>query len=190
MSDQQDIWASIREKLDWEEVDYLNSVMDKQNNALEETGRNLKELQRLLGQLKESTLDVATDQFSQSIDEYNHGANKDAGTLIECTQRAEGSIIYDPDFELETVPVTIIEGVHTPAQHVRNENVKQWIEKRLTLALVALQNSDSLYEPTMANLSDDQDHGLPAIETIQMYADHISFLAADISDTAVVILED
>ena len=187
MSDQYNNFLnSIAGKLDEEELAKVEGLIE----ALENNRDTMAEVHRMLGQAKENALDIATDEFSQSIDEYNHGANKDAGALIECTQRAEGSVIYDPDFELETVPVNIIAGVHTPAQHVRNENVKQWIEKRLTLALVALRNSDSLYEPTMANLSDDQDHGLPAIETIQMYADHISFLAADISDTAVVILED
>ena len=187
MSDQYNNFLnSIAGKLDEEELAKVEGLIE----ALENNRDTMAEVHRMLGQAKENALDIATDEFSQSIDEHNSGANKDAGALIECTKRAEGSVIYDPDFELETVPVNIIAGVHTPAQHVRNENVKQWIEKRLTLALVALRNSDSLHEPTMANLSDDQDHGLPAIETIQMYADHISFLAADISDTAVVILED
>lgn len=126
-----------------------------------------------------------------SINEHNRRLLEEANRLMEYGKgNAPASSIYDPHGELKPVPVTLIAGDDTPAQHFTNTNVKQFIEKRLSLALVALQNSHNLNEPTTANLSDDQDDEAPAIETIGLYVEDVNMLLADISDMAVVVLED
>lgn len=184
MSDQQDIWASIREKLDWEEVDYLNSVMDKQNKALEETGRNLEELQRLLGQLKESTLDVATDQFSQEIEahereeteRHNVPFMEEAPRLMAI--RAAGSpapSMYDPDGELERVEVKVIAGGGDLVSYT-NDSVKRFIEKRLLIAWTALKNADHLNDLAAPNLLTNQDPTDAAMDIIGKCTEEISTL--------------
>lgn len=184
MSDQQDIWTSIREKLDWEEVDYLNSVMDKQNNALEETGRNLEELQRLLGQLKESTLDVATDQFSQEIEAHEREETEQHNAMVmEEVHRlmaigAAGSptpSMYDPDGELERVEVKIIAGDGDQVAYT-NDSVKRFIEKRLALAWTALKNADHLNDLAAPNLLTNQDPTDAAMDIIGKCTEEISAL--------------
>ena len=163
MSDQQDIWASIREKLDWEEVDYLNSVMDKQNNALEETGRNLEELQRLLGQLKESTLDVATGQFSQEIEDHER---ESAGSWQPR---------FDPDFILEDAEVEIVAG-NIDTTFITNESATEFIEKYLLLAWTALKNADHLSDEAAPGLLHNQDPGDTTMDIIAECVGQVSSL--------------
>ena len=125
------------------------------------------------------------------INEHNRRLLEEANRLVEYGKgNAPASSIYDPHGELKPVPVTLIAGDDTPAQHFTNTNVKQFIEKRLSLALVALQNSHSLNEPTTANLSGDQDNEEPAIETIAWYVESVIGLLVDIADMDVVVLED
>ena len=175
MSDQQDIWASIREKLDWEEVDYLNSVMDKQNNALEETGRNLEELQRLLGQLKESTLDVATDQFSQEIEDHER---ESAGSR---------QVRFDPDFILEESNAEVVVG-NGDVTFFTNESATKFIEKYLLLAWTALKNSDHFNEEAAPGLLHDQEPGDTTMDIISKCITQISVLTFTISNGETIIV--
>ena len=175
MSDQQDIWASIREKLDWEEVDYLNSVMDKQNNALKETGRNLEELQRLLGQLKESTLDVATDQFSQEIEEHER---ESAGSM---------QVRFDPDFILEESNAEVVVG-NSDVTFFTNESATKFIEKYLLLAWTALKNSDHFNEEAATGLMHDQEPGDTTMDIISKCITQISVLTFTISNGETIIV--
>ena len=175
MSDQQDIWTSIREKLDWEEVDYLNSVMDKQNNALKETGRNLEELQRLLGQLKESTLDVATDQFSQEIEEHER---ESAGSM---------RVQFDPDFILEESNAEVVVG-NDDVTFFTNESVTEFIEKYLLLAWTALKNADHLNEEAAPGLLHDQEPGDTTMDIISKCISQISVLTFTTSNGETIIV--
>ena len=168
--------------------------------ALELNQEAMQEVSDMLTENAENALSVAADEFNRRMAEQEERSRKvqeEARDRMELSRRlaepvntAPASSFYDPHGELNPVPVTHIAGDDTSAQHFTNTNVKQFIEKRLSLALVALQNSHSLNEPTTANLSGDQDNEEPAIETIAWYVESIIGLIVDISEMDVVILED
>ena len=197
MSDQyNEFLNTIAGKLNKEELVQVKSLI----TALELNQETMQEVSDMLTENAENALSVAADEFNRRMAEQEERSRKvqeEARDRMELSRRlaepvntAPASSFYDPDGELKPVPVTLIAGDDTPAQHFTNTNVKQFIEKRLSLALVALQNSHSLNEPTTANLSGDQNDEDPAIVTIAWYVESIIGLIVDISEMDVVILED
>lgn len=170
MSDQQDIWASIREKLSPEELMYLDNAIDKRISDWQEVQNNLKALQRLLGQLKESTLDVATDLFSQEIEEH---------------EREQTPPAYDLDGELERVEI-ISDDSHLVAY--TNDSVKRFIEKRLLLAWTALKNADRLNDPAAPKLTINQTGNNSAMDIIGLCIEEIDALNAAAVNGDIVII--
>ena len=197
MSDQyNEFLNAIAGKLNKEELVQVKSLIA----ALELNQETMQEVSDMLGENAENALSVAADEFNRRMAEQEERSRKvqeEARDRMELSRRlaepvsnAPASSFYDPHGELKPVPVTLIAGDDTSAQHFTNTNVKQFIEKRLSLALVALQNSHSLNEPTTANLVEGQDDEEPAIETIAWYVESAMGLIADIADMAVVVLED
>ena len=184
MSDQQDIWASIREKLSLEEKLHLDNAIDKQSSAWQEVQNNLTELQTLLSQAKENNLDIATDQFSQEIEAHEREETErhsvpfmeEAPRLMAI--RAAGSpdpSMYDPDGELERVEVKVIAGGGDLVSYT-NDSVKRFIEKRLALAWTALKNADHLNDLAAPNLLTNQDPTDAAMDIIGKCTEEISTL--------------
>ena len=197
MSDQyNEFLNAIAGKLNKEELVQVKSLI----TALELNQEAMQEVSDMLTENAENALSVAADEFNRRMAEQEERSRKvqeEARDRMELSRRlaepvntAPASSFYDPHGELNPVPVTHIAGDDTSAQHFTNTSVKQFIEKRLSLALVALQNSHSLNEPTTANLSGDQDDEEPAIETIAWYVESAMGLIVDIADMAVVVLED
>ena len=153
MSDQQDIWASIREKLSLEEKLYLDNAIDKQTSAWQEVQNSLTELQTLLSQAKENNLDIATDQFSQEIEDHER---ESAGSWQPR---------FDPDFILEEAEVEIVVG-NTDTTFITNESATEFIEKYLLLAWTALKNADHLSDEAAPGLLHNQDPGDTTMDII------------------------
>ena len=184
MSDQQDIWASIREKLSLEEKLYLDNAIDKQTSAWQEVQNNLQELQTLLNQSQENALDIAGAQFSQEIEAHEREETErhyvpfmeEAPRLMAI--RAAGSpapSMYDPDGELERVEVKVIAGGGDLVSYT-NDSVKRFIEKRLLLAWTALKNADHLNDLAAPNLLTNQDPTDAAMDIIGKCTEEISTL--------------
>ena len=201
MSDQKDIWASIREKLSLEEKLYLDNAIDKQSSAWQEVQNNLTELQTLLSQAKENNLDIATDQFSQEIEAHERELTereeieRDNVVVMEEVHRlmairAAGNptpSMYDPDGELERVEVEIIAGGGDLVSYT-NDSVKRFIEKRLLIAWTALKNADHLNDLAPRNLLTNQDPTDAAMDIIGQCVEEISALnVATINGDAAII---
>ena len=163
MSDQQDIWASIREKLSLEEKLYLDNALDKQTSAWQEVQNNLTELQTLLSQAKENNLDFATDQFSQEIEEHEKQSSKREPRR------------FDPDFILEDAEVEIVAG-NTDTTFITNESATEFIEKYLLLAWTALKNADHLSDEAAPGLLHNQDPGDTTMDIIAECVGQVSSL--------------
>ena len=175
MSDQQDIWASIREKLSLEEKLYLDNALDKQTSAWQEVQNNLTELQTLLSQAKENNLDIATDQFSQEIEAHER---ESAGSM---------QVRFDPDFILEESNAEVVVG-NSDVTFFTNESVMEFIEKYLLLAWTALKNSDHLNEEAVPALLHDQDPGDTTMDIISKCISQISVLTFTTSNGETIIV--
>lgn len=175
MSDQQNIWASIREKLSLEELLHLDNAIDKQSSAWQEVQNNLQELQTLLGQAKESTLDIATDQFSQEIEDHER---ESAGS-----RRRR----FDPDFILEESDSAVVVG-NGDITFFTNESATKFIEKYLLLAWTALKNADHLNEEAAPGLLHDQEPGDTTMDIISKCITQISVLTFTISNGETIIV--
>ena len=163
MSDQQDIWASIREKLSLEEKLYLDNALDKQTSAWQEVQNSLTELQTLLSQAKENNLDIATDQFSQEIEDHER---ESAGSWQPR---------FDPDFILEDAEVEIVAG-NIDTTFITNESATEFIEKYLLLAWTALKNADHLSDEAAPGLLHNQDPGDTTMDIIAECVGQVSAL--------------
>ena len=201
MSDQQSIWASIREKLSLEEKLYLDNALDKQTSAWQEVQNNLTELQTLLSQAKENNLDIATDQFSQEIEAHERELTereeieRHNAVVMEEVQRlmtigAAGSpapSMYDPDGELERAEVQVLSGDNN-ADFYTNDSVKRFIEKRLLLAWTALKNADHLNDLAAPNLTTNQTGSCAAMDIIGQCVEEIDGLnTATVNGQAVIV---
>ena len=201
MSDQQDIWASIREKLSLEELMYLDNAIDKQNSAWQEVQNNIKRVQTLLGQAKENTLEIAAIQFSQEIEAHERELtdreeiDRLNAVVMEEAQRlmaigAAGSpapSMYDPDGELERAEVQIVSG-DNDAYFYTNDSVKRFIEKRLLIAWTALKNADQLNDLAAPNLTVNQTGTCTAMDIIGQCVEEIDGLnTATINGKAIIV---
>ncbi|MCQ9346808.1 hypothetical protein [Corynebacterium phoceense] len=199
MSDQQDIWASIREKLSLEEKLYLDNALDKRISAWQEVQNNLQELQTLLNQSEENTLDIAGAQFSQEIEAhereltYREEIDRLNAVVMKQAQRlmmlgaatTPQPSMYDRDGELERVEI-ISDDSHLVAY--ANDSVKRFIEKRLLLAWTALKNADHLNDPAAPNLTVNQAEHDAAMDIIGMCIEEIDGLnAATVNGDAIII---
>lgn len=190
MSDQQDIWASIRKKLSPEEKLHLDNALDKQNSAWQEVQNNLTELQTLLNQSEQNALDIAGAQFSKEIEahEREQTEREEAQRLMKFG--AAGSptpSMYDPNGELERAEVQIISG-NNDADFYTNDSVKRFIEKRLLIAWTALKNADQLNDLAAPNLTTNQTGNDAAIDIIGQCVEEIDQLnAATINGDAIIV---
>lgn len=196
MSDQQDIWASIREKLSLEEKLYLDNALDKQTSAWQEVQNNLQELQTLLNQSEENTLDIAGAQFSQEIEAHEREETERHNAVVMeevhrlMTIGADDSptpSMYDPDGELERAEVQIVSG-DSNADFYTNDSVKRFIEKRLLLAWTALKNADHLNDLAAPNLTVNQTGSCAAMDIIGQCVEEIDGLnTATVNGQAIIV---
>ncbi|MCQ9332444.1 hypothetical protein [Corynebacterium phoceense] len=199
MSDQQDIWASIREKLSLEEKLYLDNALDKRISAWQEVQNNLQELQTLLNQSEENTLDIAGAQFSQEIEAhereltYREEIDRLNAVVMKQAQRlmmlgaatTPQPSMYDRDGELERVEI-ISDDSHLVAY--ANDSVKRFIEKRLLLAWTALKNAEHLNDPAAPKLTVNQTGNDSAMDIIGMCIEDIDGLNAAAVNGDIVII--
>jgi len=161
MSDQQDIWASIREKLSLEERVHLDNA-----------------------------LDIATDQFSEAIEahERKQTEREEAQRLMRFgTAGIPTPSMYDPDGELERAEVQIISGSND-ADFYTNDSVKQFIEKRLLIAWTALKNADHLNDLAAPNLTTNQTGNDAAMDIIGKCIEEIEGLnIATVNGKAIIV---
>ena len=199
MSDQQDIWASIREKLSPEELMYLDNAIDKRISDWQEVQNNIKRVKTILGQAKENTLEIAAIQFSQEIeahereltdreeiDRLNAVVMKQAQRLMMLgAATTPQPSMYDRDGELERVEI-ISDDSHLVAY--TNDSVKRFIEKRLLLAWTALKNADHLNDPAAPKLTINQTGNDSAMDIIGLCIEEIDALNAAAVNGDIVII--
>ena len=93
---------------------------------------------------------------------------------------------YDPKGELEHVDAEVLAG--DDAEFVTNESAKKFIEKRLLLALVALNGSDRLDDEAKPNIMEGQPEFATATDIAVMNISELSQFLADVVEGSTVII--